>query len=123
MSTPRHVVERFYDVTNNRGGAGLRDVVAGDIRFVGPLMQASGADQYVAMNEQLLPFHKGWKLLRQFVDGDDVCTIYEMTMGTPSGGTIVLPLVDWIRVSEGRVAEQRIYFDPRQFASAFGMGA
>ena len=109
-------------MTNNRGGTGLRELVADDIRFVGPLMQASGAEQYVAMNQQLLPFHKGSKMLRQFVDGNEVCSIYEMTMGTPSGGTIVFPLVDWIRVSGGRVAEQRIYFDPREFGKAFDMG-
>jgi hypothetical protein len=58
---------------------------------------------------------------RQFADGDDVCSIYDLIMATPDGGTITLPMVDWIRVVNGRMAEQRIYYDPREFAQAFGM--
>ena len=42
-------------------------------------------------------------------------------MSTPAGGSISVTIADWIRVEKGKIASQRIYFDPRAFADAFGM--
>ncbi len=44
-----------------------------------------------------------------------------MDLKTPSGTVITLQIADWIRVAEGKIVEQRIYYDPREFAKAFGM--
>jgi ketosteroid isomerase-like protein len=45
-----------------------------------------------------------------------------MDIATPSGGMMTIELTDWIQVADGRVAKQKIYYDPREFAKAFGMG-
>jgi ketosteroid isomerase-like protein len=116
------VVNRFYEVTDNRAVDELRDLVADDVTFEGPLMQAQGASEYVAMNQQLLPFHRGTRMLHQFVDGDSVCSIYELDLKTPQGGDLNLEIADCIQVKEGKIASQRIYFDPRAFDAAFGIG-
>jgi ketosteroid isomerase-like protein len=121
MGQASDVVNRFYEVTNARGAQDLPPLVSDDVTFVGPLMQAAGAGEYVAMNEQLLGFHAGTRMLHQFEDGRDVCSIYELDMRTPSGESLTLTIADWIRVEGGKVASQRIYFDPREFAQAFGM--
>ena len=121
------IVTRFYDLTNEKSRpasqiiADLRHLVADNIEFVGPLMQMRGASEYLALNERLLPAHLETRILRQFEDGDQVCSIYELVLRTPKGGTLTLPMADWIKVSNGRVVEQRTYFDPREFAAAFGM--
>jgi hypothetical protein len=44
-----------------------------------------------------------------------------MDIATPAGGEITLELTDWIQVVNGKVARQKIYYDPREFAKAFGM--
>lgn len=121
MGHAKDVVDRFYEVTNSRRAQDLRALVADDVTFDGPLMQSTGAKGYVAMNEQLLGFHAGTRMLRQFESGEDVCSIYEMDMSTPAGGSISVTIADWIRVTDGKIASQRIYFDPRAFADAFGM--
>ncbi len=121
MGDALRIVNKFYDVTNNQKGKGLENMVADDVSFTGPLMQSSGAKEYLALNAQLLPFHKATRMLKQFEEGDHVCSIYEMTLGTPSGGSLDIVVADWIRVSHGRVAEQRIYYDPREFGKAFKM--
>ena len=121
MGDAKDVVDRLYEVTNGRRAQDLRALVADDVTFDGPVMHTAGAQEYVAMNEQLLGFHAGTRMLRQFEAGDDVCSIYEMDMSTPSGGSISVTIADWIRVTEGKIASQRIYFDPRAFADAFGM--
>ena len=118
---PLDVVNRFYQGTSNRRSDELAGLVSDDVTFDGPLMQARGAREYLAMNEQLLGFHRGTTMLRQFEDGDAVCSIYELTMATPAGGELALTMADWIKVADGRIASQRLYFDPREFAQAFGM--
>jgi ketosteroid isomerase-like protein len=89
--------------------------------FDGPVMHAHGAREYRAMNEQLLSFHRGTTMLRQFESGDAVCSIYEMAMATPAGGELAMTIADWMEVADGKIASQRIYFDAREFAQAFGM--
>jgi len=121
MGHATDVVDRFYEATNARRTQDLPALVADDVTFVGPLMQATGAQEYVAMNEQLLGFHAGTRMLRQFESDEDVCSIYELDMSTSAGGSISVTIADWIRVADGKIASQRIYFDPRAFADAFGM--
>jgi ketosteroid isomerase-like protein len=121
METATDVVNRFYQATSARRAQDLPALVADDVTFVGPLMRATGSHEFVAMNEQLLGFHAGTRMLRQFENGDDVCSIYELDMSTPAGGSLSITMADWIRVADGKIASQRIYFDPRAFADAFGI--
>lgn len=118
---PLDVVNRFYEATSSRRSDELAAFVSEDVTFDGPLMQARGAREYLAMNEQLLGFHRGTTMLRQFENGDGVCSIYELTMATPAGAELTLAIADWIEVADGTIASQRTYFDPREFAQAFGM--
>jgi ketosteroid isomerase-like protein/uncharacterized protein YndB with AHSA1/START domain len=118
---PLDVVRRFYEATSARRSEELAGLVSEDMTFDGPLMHARGALEYLAMNKQLLGFHRETTMLRQFEAGDDVCSIYELRMATPAGGELTLTMADWIEVADGKVASQRIYFDPREFAHAFGM--
>ena len=122
MGKALDVVNKFYDLTNNkRQTKGLEELIDKDMTFVGPLIKTSGAKQFIELNEQFLPFHRGVKMLKQFESGDDVCSIYELNASTPAGGSLSLLMADWIRVSNGKITEQRIYYDPREFAKAFGM--
>jgi ketosteroid isomerase-like protein len=118
---PVDVVNGFYEATGKGETAALRAFVSEDVTFEGPLMRASGAREYLAMNEQLLGFHRNTAMLKQFESGSSVCSIYELTMATPAGGEFTLTMADWIEVVGGKIASQRIYFDPREFARAFGM--
>ncbi len=121
MKNSREIVNHFYTVCNHRQGDGLDALVAENITFEGPVMRLSGAEQYIAAVGPLLKFHKGMRMLKQFEDGEHVCSIYEMTLATPAGGTLTLAFADWIRITGGKVAEQKLYYDPREFAKAFGI--
>ncbi|MEW5840069.1 MAG: nuclear transport factor 2 family protein [Thermoproteota archaeon] len=124
MGKALDLVNSFYDLTNNRNQTdGLEEMLSEDMTFAGPLIRTAGSPDYIKMLGQFIRFHKGWKMLKQFEDGNDVCSIYEIELGTPSGGgTFSVVTADWIRVSgSGKIAEQRIYYDPREFSKAFGM--
>jgi ketosteroid isomerase-like protein len=122
MGKALETVKRFYDATENKKGRGLETILAKDMAFIGPLMKTSGAQDYIDSTRQFLQMHKATRMLKQFENGNDVCSIYEMDIATPSGGMITIELTDWIQVADGRVAKQKIYYDPREFAKAFGMG-
>ena len=122
MGKALEVVNRFYDTTENEKGKGLENVLASDMTFDGPLMKTFGAEDYINTTKQFLQMHKATRMLKQFENGSDICSIYEMDIATPAGGTITVELTDWIKVSNGKVAKQKIYYDPREFAKAFGMG-
>lgn len=121
MGKAREIADKFYGVTDKKDVRGLAQLVDPDVSFIGPLMRTSGAEGYVALNEQLLPFHLKTRLLKQFEAGEDVCSIYEMDLRTPAGEVLTLEVADWIQVRDGRIRQQRIYYDPRDFAKAFGM--
>jgi len=115
-------VNRFYEVTDRRQVERLGEMVAPNVVFTGPMMQAAGAEEYLKMNAQLLPFHRETRMLAQFEREHDVCSLYEMDLETPAGEQITLTMADWIRLDRGKIVEQRIFFDPRSFAAGFGLG-
>lgn len=123
MSSPLAVVNLYLDLTSSSGADLPRaaELLADDVVFTGPLMSCTGKDAYVALLEQFLPAHVSTRILRQFADGDEVCSIDELTVRTPSGGTVTMSMAEWFKLRDGRITEHTLYYDPRAFAAAFGM--
>ena len=122
MNRALEIVNRYYDATNNKKDADAAGaLMAEDFVFVGPLMKLEGKAANVELLRKFLPMHVETRMHKQFVDGDEVCSIYDLVVSNPAGGTITMPIADWIRVENGKVAEQTIYYDPREFSKAFGM--
>lgn len=122
MGKALETANRFYEITESKKGKGLEDVITDDMRFDGPLMKFNGAKEYIDSTKQFLQMHRATRMLKQFENGNDVCSIYEMDVATPAGGMITLEVVDWVQIANGKVARQKIFYDPREFAKAFGMG-
>jgi hypothetical protein len=122
MGQAREVVNKFYDLYLNRHTVeGLENLLAEDMRFVGPLAESSSAAEHLQVLTQVLPTVAGWKKIKQFENGDDVITIYELHVNAPNGQRLTVPMSEWTRISGGRMVEQTLYYDPREFAQAFGM--
>lgn len=116
------VVNQFYEVSlKQKDAEGIRPFLTDDFRFVGPVDQRIGADEFVELNKGFLPFMMDTRMQQQFAAGDQVCSIYEVDVRTPAGETLTLEMADWVLVQNGRMAEQRIFYDPRPFVAAFGM--
>jgi ketosteroid isomerase-like protein len=127
MNKPLEIVNRFYALTDPKGRSvsellgPIGDSLTDDFRFTGPLMRTEGRAQYVGLLGQFLPAHVACQFHKQFEDENEVCSIYDMTVRTPTGGKLTITMVDWLKLQDGRIAEQRLYYDPRGFAEAFGM--
>ncbi len=123
MSSPLAVVNLYLTLTSSAGAdlARASELLTDDVEFQGPLMRTNGREAYVGLLEQFLPAHVSTRVLRQFADGDEVCSIDELTVRTPAGGTVTLAMAEWFGLRGGRIARHTLYYDPRDFAAAFGM--
>ena len=122
MGKTLQVVNQFYDVSlKQKDAEGIRPLLADDFAFVGPLAKTSGAEAFIELNRGFLPVHVETRFVQQFEQGDEVCSIYELDLRKPSGEIFTTLMADWVTVRNGRMAEQRIYYDPREFEKAFAM--
>ena len=60
------------------------------------------------------PFARGHRLIRQWVDGDEVCSIYELRV-EPPGAPVALTISQWDRVRRGKVQSSVMIFDTGVF--------
>ena len=120
MGKARQVVERYYEAFDRKDPA-WKNLVSSDVHFEGPLQSASGSEQFVGITEMFLQFHKGTTVVARFEDGDRVCSILEFDVVTPSGDDLSCLVTELATVADGKLADVRIIYDPREFAAAFGM--
>jgi limonene-1,2-epoxide hydrolase len=125
MPSPLAIVNRYLNLTSSQQADLLQaaELLADDVVFVGPLMRTTGKDAYIGLLQQFLPAHVSTRVLRQFTDGDEVCSIDELTVRAPSGATVTLTMAEWFKLRGGLIAEHTLYYDPREFAAAFGLAA
>lgn len=113
-STPVEVVNEylsgFYSGDFTRAAATL----AADFSFQGPFLRVEGRDGFLNGAHGLRPVVRGHRLLRQWRDGDEVCSIYEVDLHTPAGsGSVVMS--EWHTVRGGQLASGRVVFDTAPF--------
>ena len=88
-----------------------RGLLSDNISYVSPLNSIDGAEPLIKYNEHLnLP---KFDIKKVFVDGQDVCLLYEMNLGTPP---VPLLVCLWAHVNDdGKISSYRVVFDPRPF--------
>ena len=116
MGKALETANRYYDVVRNKG-AGMEDVLADDVTFNGPLVQWTGKAEFLEGFKQMAEGFGGIRMLKQFEDGDEVCSIFEMDMNTPKG-PITANMSEWVKVSNGRITKAMLHFDPRALLDA-----
>lgn len=123
MADALAIVNRYLSLTGS-AAADLTlaaELLDEDVVFEGPLMRTTGRAEYAALLGQFLPVHVSTRVLRQFADGDEVCSIDELTVRTPTGDTVTMAMAEWFTLRDGFIVKHALYYDPREFAAAFGM--
>ena len=85
------------------------------VSFAGPGNGLTGAAPYLAVLRRLGPVWVRSDVKKVFVDGDEVCVIYDFVTNTPAGA---VPIVEWLRVEDGRIASVTLFFDRVTFKPA-----
>ncbi|TBR25380.1 MAG: hypothetical protein EPO63_01945 [Candidatus Nitrosotenuis sp.] len=82
--------------------------------YEGPLVTWKGTQQYLeGANQVIQGGFNSVKPLKQFENGDTVCTITEIEINTPNC-PILVHGADLTKIVGNKIAESRTFYDPRK---------
>ena len=117
------IVDKYLNIVlvQNKHGKGLEDLLTEDFVFDDPFGRASSAREFLGNSQPWIDTPKSFRMERQFIDGDHVCSVYRIDVTTPSGGMAGVDVVDVVELRGNRIAKERVYFaNPVQFAKDMG---
>ena len=108
--TPADTASAYFDGWRRHDAESLRDVLAEDIVFDGPMGHVEGLEDNIASLHGLLGIVRDVVIRHVFVDGADVATVYDLHTTVAAEPLLV---VNWSHVVDGRITTMRVVFDPR----------
>lgn len=112
---PKAVALAYVEGCSQKDFDRVAELLAPDIRFEGPGNTVTGAAPYLAVLRRLGSVWVRSDVRKVFVDGSDVCVIYDFVTDTAAGA---VPIVEWLRVDDGRIAAVQLFFDRVSFKPA-----
>jgi hypothetical protein len=119
--TPAGIVNEYLASFYRGDFTRAADMLTEDFSFSGPFLTVDGRDGFLAGAQGLRPIVQGHRLLHQWHDGNDVCSIYEVNLHTPAGSGSVL-MSEWHTARDGRLASGRVLFDTAAFRALMPAG-
>jgi hypothetical protein len=80
MSEPTDVASEYLRAFYSGDHAAARALTADELTFAGPFVQTAGRAAFFASAAPLAQVARGHRLLRQWSDGDDVCSVFELAL-------------------------------------------
>lgn len=120
MTKKGNSIGQALDIVNQFMQSQNTSLLAEDFRFIGPVDQTSGIKAFIKLNQSFFPMVTGMRMLRQFENGEDVCSIYEVDVKPPTGDSLTLKVADWVMVKNGKMVEERLFYDAREYAAIVG---
>lgn len=113
-TTPAQIAEDYLTAFYTGDFDRARDLVTEDFAFRGPFLQVAGRDAFFEGAQGLKNIVRGHRTLRQCADGNDVSTLYEVELETPTGhGSVVMS--EWHTIRAGRLTAGQVIFDTARF--------
>jgi ketosteroid isomerase-like protein len=102
-------VARYYDAWQNKNGDFSEVPLADDFKFIGPVASFENAEGYRAMAREAGQAIMSFRVRRQFVDGNTVCSIIDWEMAIPGLG--VLTSAELLEVADGKIVGGELIYD------------
>lgn len=102
------IVESYRSALGRGDFNSARNLMQDNMVFEGPLDTFNKADDFLATYKNLATIIQRIDLKKVFVDGDDVCVLYEMVTNTPAGTAFI---AEWYQVKGDKIASVRALFD------------
>ena len=107
----KEVVLSYIKAMDSGDYASVRKYLGDNVRVKGPGGEAfRSPEEFLAMMQQQ---RGNYDLKKVFVDGDDVCLLYDF-----KAKTVTTFFSSWYQVRDGRIICIQTVFDPRPFAAA-----
>ncbi len=114
MATASEVFNEYLSAFGSGDMDRARALVADDFSFEGPMLQVDGKDAFFEAVSDMASIFKGHTILKQFEDGNEVCSIYDLEIEAPAGAGSVT-MSEWCTVQDGRLTSARLVFDTAAF--------
>jgi hypothetical protein len=98
----------YLDAVGKKDYKAVEELLTPDLQFVGPVTTRSSARDYIGALVRLGAIHVRNEPRRVFVDGDEVCVIYDFVTDTAAGA---VPVIEWLRFEGRRISSIRLYYD------------
>ena len=112
---PKSIALAYIDACARKDFDALPSLLAPDMTFAGPGNALTGAEPYLAVLRRIGAVWVRSDVKKVFVDGNEVCVIYDFVTDTPAGA---VPTVEWLSIEDGRVGSVRLFFDRVTFKPA-----
>jgi len=108
---PASVVTEYLTAYLSADISKASSMVREDFSFRAPLVENT-ADKaiFFAGSERKAAYVRGFRILRQWQDGDDVSTLYELDIRTREGEASLL-MHEWHKLAAGQIASTVMLFD------------
>jgi hypothetical protein len=116
QQTAKDIVLSYQRALGKQDYNTARSYLSDDLSFRGPLASYDKPEPLLKDLEQLHHIVKGVEMKKTFIDGDDVCLLYELQTSTPPLASFTC---EWYHVKNGKIASLRVVFDARPFAAMF----
>ena len=110
------VFRTYLDRFTSGDIAGAAELLTDDFSFHGPILQSQGRAAFVEGASGLGPIVRGNEMVRQWVEGDEVCSVYDFKVETAAGAGSIR-MAEWATVREGKLASARVIFDTAAMAA------
>ena len=116
MAHAAEVVQGFMAAMGKGDFVTARKYLDTHLSLQGPIETFHQAEPYLESLRKLHPIIDRVEVKKMFVDGDDVCLLYDLVTKTPAGTAFV---AEWHHVAGDRISAIRVVFDARPFAAMF----
>ncbi|HUC77007.1 MAG TPA: nuclear transport factor 2 family protein [Vicinamibacterales bacterium] len=116
MAKAADIVQGFIGAMGKGDFVAARKFLDSDLSFQGPIETFHQADPYLESLRKLHHVVERVDMKKMFVDGDDVCLLYDMVTKTPAATAFI---AEWHHVTGDKISAIRVVFDARPFAAMF----
>lgn len=116
MAKAADIVQGFMGAMGKGDFVAARKFLDNNLSFQGPIETFHQADPYLESLKKLHHLVERVDVKKMFVDGDDVCLLYDMVTRTPAGTAFI---AEWHHVTGEKISAIRVVFDARPFAAMF----
>jgi hypothetical protein len=114
MTNAGTVAKLYIEAVGDKRFDQVEALLHPSVTFEAPERRMQGASAYVAALRKLAPVIARNEIKRVFVDGSDVCIVYDFVTDTSVG---VVPSVEWLTVEGGTVRSIRLIFHSKHWGT------
>ena len=121
MMTALETVALYYDAWQNKHGDFSGVPLAEDFEFTGPVASFDTAESYRAMASEAGRAVTSFRVRRQFVDGNTVCSIIDWEMAIPEVGRMTS--AELLEVADGVIVRGELIYDAEPLRRAMAQSS